>query len=116
MNQPKEPVAADARVAAILRKHRELYCDGKWQKPIGGYQDTLNPATGQSLGACAEANADDVDAAVQAAHRAYKSWRAVKPLERAALMKQVAATLRAHADELALLDAVNCGNPVREMM
>ncbi len=116
MNQPKEPVGADARVAAILPKRRDLYYDGKWHKPAGGYQETLNPATGGSLGPCAEANAQDVDAAVQAAHRAYRMWRAVKPLERAALMRQVAAKLRAHAEELALLDAANCGNPVREMM
>jgi len=116
MNQIKEPVAAGNRIDAILPRHRDLYYDGKWQKPSGGYHDTLNPATGKSLGPCAEANAQDIDAAVQAAHRAYKTWRAVKPLERAALMRQVAARLRANAEELAMLDAANCGNPVREMM
>ena len=116
MNQVKEPVGATARIEAILPKHRDLYYDGKWQKPRGGYQDTFNPATGKSLGPCAEANAEDVDAAVKAAHRAFKSWRAVKPLERAALMRQVAARLRANAEDLAMLDAANCGNPVREMM
>jgi betaine-aldehyde dehydrogenase len=116
MNEIKEPVAAGDRVDAILPRHRDLYYDGKWQKPGGGYQDTLNPATGKSLGPCAEANAEDVDAAVRAAHKAFKSWRAVKPLERAALMKKVAAVLRANAEELAMLDAANCGNPVREMV
>jgi betaine-aldehyde dehydrogenase len=116
MNPVKEPVGAAARIEAILPKHRDLYYDGKWQKPRGGYQDTLNPATGKSLGPCAEANSEDVDAAALAAHRAFKIWRAVKPLERAALMRQVAAKLRANAEELAMLDAANCGNPVREMM
>ena len=116
MNQVTEPVGAGARIEAILPRHRDLYYDGKWQKPKGGYQDTLNPATGASLGPCAEANVQDVDAAVQAAHRAFKTWRAVKPLERAALMRQVAARLRANAEDLAMLDAANCGNPVREMM
>jgi betaine-aldehyde dehydrogenase len=115
MNQPKEPIGADARIAAILPRHRDLYYGGQWHKPAGGYQETLNPATGASLGQCAEANAADVDAAVKAAHQAYKTWRAVKPLERAALMKQVAGRIRAHAEELAMLDAANCGNPVREM-
>src|SRR4029079_14586589 len=65
MNQPKEPIGTDARIAAILPKHRDLYYGGKWQKPAGGYQETLNPATGASLGNCAEANAADVDAAVK---------------------------------------------------
>lgn len=116
MNQVKEPVGARDRIESILPQHRDLYYDGAWRKPTGGYQETLNPATGKSLGPCAEANAQDVDAAVTAAHRAYKSWRAVKPLERAALMKKVAARLRENAEELAMLDAANCGNPVREMV
>jgi betaine-aldehyde dehydrogenase len=116
MNQVKEPVRTGARIEAILPKHRDLYYDGKWQKPKGGYQDTFNPGTGESLGPCAEANGTDVDAAVTAAHKAFKDWRRMKPLERAALMKKVAATIRVHAEELAMLDALNCGNPVREMV
>ena len=100
---------------ALLPKHRDLYYDGQWQKPKGGYADTFNPATGESLGPCAEANAADVDAAVQAAHRAFKAWRRTKPLERAAMMRQFASVLRANADELAMLDSANCGNPIREM-
>jgi len=116
MNKPDELAKTRVDIDAILPKHRDLYYGGGWHKPKGGYLDTLNPATGLSLGPCAEANAEDVDAAVQAAHRAYPSWRAVKPLERAALMRKVAAVLRANAEELAILDAANCGNPVREMM
>ena len=114
MNKPVE--LSKAKIEAVLPQHRDLYYDGKWQKPKGGTLDTFNPATGKSLGPCAEANAEDVDAAVKAAHKAYREWRRVKPLERAALMKKVSAVLKQNAEELALLDAVNCGNPVREMM
>jgi betaine-aldehyde dehydrogenase len=115
MNHPSELAKVKAKIDAILPKHRDLYYDGKWHKPKGGYLDTWNPATGDSLGPAAEANAADVDAAVQAAHKAFREWRKVKPIERAALMKKVAAVLRANADELAMLDAANCGNPIREM-
>ena len=72
MNKPDELSIVRDRVGAILPRHRDLYYGGSWHKPKGGYQDTLNPATGESLGACAEANAQDVDAAVHAAHRAFK--------------------------------------------
>ncbi len=82
---------------------------------MGGYLQTLNPATGESLGPCAEANTDDVDAAVRAAHEGFETWRRTKPLERAALMRKFAHVLRGSAEELALLDAANCGNPIREM-
>lgn len=98
-----------------LPQHRDLYYGGAWHQPHGGYLDTLNPATGDNLGPCAEANAQDVDAAVKAAQKGFAEWRRLKPSERAAMMKQFAAVMRANADELALLDALNCGNPVREM-
>jgi len=115
VNRLSELSKVHAAIDPILPKHRDLYYGGKWQKPLGGYLDTWNPATGESLGPCAEANAADVDAAVRAAHAAFKEWRRVKPLERGALLKKVAAVLRANADELAMLDAANCGNPIREM-
>jgi betaine-aldehyde dehydrogenase len=99
----------------VLPTHRELYYGGAWHQPHGGFVDTFDPATGASLGPCAEADAVDVDATVRAARSGFDVWRRMKPLERAALLKKVAGVVRAHAEELALLDALNCGNPVREM-
>jgi len=104
------------KVAHILPKRRQLYYGGKWHEPQGGYLETMNPATGDSLGNSAEANASDVDAAVQEAYRAFLEWRRVKPLERASLLQKVASVIREHGEELALLDAANGGNPVREML
>jgi betaine-aldehyde dehydrogenase len=101
--------------AVEIPKHRDLYYDGAWQTPLGGYLDTFNPATGENLGPCAEANEQDVNRAVQAAFAAQKNWAAMKPLERAGLLKKVAAVLREHSFELAMLDAMNCGNPISEM-
>ncbi|MGA8706514.1 MAG: aldehyde dehydrogenase family protein [Steroidobacteraceae bacterium] len=108
--------AMAANIEAALPKHRSLYYGGAWHEPLGGYQDTLNPATGESLGPSAQANAADVDAAVRAAHSAYLEWRQMRPRARGALLTQLAATLHAHAEELALLDAANCGNPVAAMV
>ena len=82
---------------------------------MGGYRDTFNPATGESLGPAAEANAADVHAAVTAAAQGFEVWKKIKPLERAAMLKKVAAVLRENAFELAMLDAANCGNPIAEM-
>jgi betaine-aldehyde dehydrogenase len=99
----------------ILPQHRDLYYGGSWHQAKGGYQETMNPATGESLGLCAEANAEDVDAAVRAAHEGFLVWKKIKPLERANLLKKVAAVLRENAFELAMIDAANCGNPISEM-
>jgi betaine-aldehyde dehydrogenase len=115
MNTANQLAQVHAAFEPLLPKHRDLYYGGAWHKPVGGYLETLNPATGMSLGPCAEANVADVDAAVLAAHEGFQIWRRMKPLERAGLIKKVAAMLRANADELAMIDAANCGNPIREM-
>ena len=112
---PHAPVTATSSAASVLPIHRDLYYGGAWHKPYGGYLDTLNPGTGESLGLCAEANAADVEAAVAAARQAFVSWSRTRPADRAAMLRKVAAILRAHATELAMLDAINCGNPVAEM-
>ncbi len=58
---------------------------------VGGYLETFNPATGESLGQAAEANEADVDAAVEAAHRApFATWRRLAPRERGAILKKIA--------------------------
>ena len=102
-------------ILSLLPKKRDLYYGGAWHAPQGGYQDTFNPATGESLGPVAEANAQDIERAYQAAQAAFEPWRRLKPLERANLLRKVAAVLREHAFELALIDAANCGNPISEM-
>jgi betaine-aldehyde dehydrogenase len=102
-------------VERALPEHRDLFYGGDWRTPCGGMRDTFDPATGASLGACADANAEDVDAAVAAADVAFDEWRRSKPLERASIVRAIAAKLRQHAGELALIDAVNGGNPIAEM-
>ena len=100
-----------------LPEHRSCYYGGGWHAPLSGSTaDTINPGTGESLGKVADAGAVDVDAAVASAKAAFKEWRNVPPLERAKLLRRIAEVLRANAQELAMIDAANCGNPVREMV
>jgi len=53
---------------------------------------------------------------VASAKAAFPAWRDTPPLERARLLKRIATVLRDHAEELALIDAADCGNPVAEMV
>src|SRR5436305_13687267 len=103
------------RMNSALPSHRGLWYGGAWHDALSGRSaETLNPSTGDSLGEVALADAADVDAAVAAARRGFTEWRAVPPLERARCLRRIADLVRAHAEELALIDAANCGNPVRE--
>src|ERR1700674_2212378 len=109
MNQSARASEVDPKIAAVLPEHRGLYFDGKWQRPSGGYLDTYNPANGASLGTCPEGDAHDVDNAARAAHKAFREWRRTTPLDRGTALKKTAHVLLDHTEELALLDAANCG-------
>src|SRR2546430_4340342 len=63
------------------------------------------PATGREIARVVSGGAALADRAVAAARRAYPGWRDTPPRERGRLLRQEAATNRAHADELAELDA-----------
>src|ERR1035437_9994714 len=103
--------------AIALPKNRGAYYGGAWHEPKSGrFVETMNPGTGLSLGKVADAGADDIDAAVAAAKAAFQEWRRVLPLERAKILRRIAEILRQNANELAMIDAADCGNPVREMV
>ena len=116
MTTAVSPQSASAQ-AVVLPKNRGAYYGGAWHEPKAGrYVDTINPGTGQSLGKVAESGADDIDAAVASAKAAFKEWRRVLPLERAKILRRIAEILRQNANELAMIDAADCGNPVKEMV
>jgi betaine-aldehyde dehydrogenase len=116
MNTTVSPQTASLQ-AIVLPKNRGIYYGGQWHDPIGGgYIDNISPGNGQSLGKVAEGGAADVDAAVASAKVAFKEWRRVVPLERAKILRRIAQILRDNATELAMIDAADCGNPVKEMI
>jgi betaine-aldehyde dehydrogenase len=114
---PAVPLKAVKTQSLILPEPRGAYYGGAWHEPKSGrHIDSINPGTGESLGLVADCGSDDIDAAVTAAKKAFEDWRNVPPLERARMLKRIAAILREHAEELAMLDAADCGNPFTEMV
>lgn len=102
-------------IAQALPKHLDLYYGGAWHVPAGGYLATVNPANQQVLAHAAIANAADIDAAAQAAHKGFLEWTKVLAAQKGAMLREIARRLRLHVEELALLDSADCGNPVKEM-
>ncbi|WP_029008724.1 aldehyde dehydrogenase family protein [Azospirillum halopraeferens] len=101
----------------ILPVRRDLYYGGAWHAPVdGGYADCIAPATGAGLGPVARGGPADMAAAIEAADAAFPAWRDTPPLARARHLRAIADTMRAHRDELALVDAVGSGNPVSAML
>jgi betaine-aldehyde dehydrogenase len=100
------PLTDDAR----LPRHRELYYGGAWHGSTGGGAIAVEcPATCESLGSVIDASTADVAKAVAAAREGFAAWRDTPAQERARAVRAAAAILRSHADELAWLDALDCG-------
>jgi acyl-CoA reductase-like NAD-dependent aldehyde dehydrogenase len=72
----------------------------------------LNPATEQVVENVPGTSAEETDAAIARARAAQRSWRAVAPGDRGRLLRAFAATVDAHAEELAQLEVANSGHPV----
>lgn len=100
----------------VLPQKRDLYYGGAWRPAKEGRKVAVeSPATGDVMCEIADAGVEDVDDVVAAARKGFEIWRDVAPLERARILREIAAVLRKHAGELALLDAADGGNPVHEM-
>ncbi|KIW85056.1 hypothetical protein Z517_00444 [Fonsecaea pedrosoi CBS 271.37] len=101
------------KIDECLPKHWGLFYGGKWHEPHDGdHREIFSPGDGKVIRKVAFAGEKDTAAAIEAAHAAFPAWRAVPSLERGKKLRKVADILRTHADELALLDAYNTGNPV----
>jgi aldehyde dehydrogenase (NAD+) len=99
-----------------LRESYDLYINGKWEKPSSGqYFDSINPANEKHLAKVAHANQADVDKAVVAARNAYDSvWSKLSGSERAKYIYRIARIMQERARELAVIETLDGGKPIRE--
>ncbi len=112
MNAPTFSTAHPTLLAQPLR----LLIDGRWQPSAdGALLDVINPSDGTRLAQAAAGGAADIDTAVQAARNAFERgpWPAMRPTARARLLWALADLIDRHADELAMLETLNTGKPLK---
>src|SRR5258705_13658994 len=109
------PAPEDSKNYFIAPQH-ELFINGKFVAPASGkYFESVNPATEQTLTTIAAANAEDVDCAVKAARKAYdKVWSKMPGRERGKYLYRIARLLQEKARELAVLETMDGGKPIKE--
>jgi aldehyde dehydrogenase (NAD+) len=92
------------------------YIGGKFVPSSGGETfATTNPATGEVLSRVAVGTPEDVDRAVAAARKAYeKYWQPLSPARRAAYVYRIARAISERARELAVLETLDNGKPIKE--
>jgi aminomuconate-semialdehyde/2-hydroxymuconate-6-semialdehyde dehydrogenase len=89
------------------------YIDGRLAPPRGArYLDVFDPATGRIFARCPDSDAGDVDAAVIAAQRAFRSWAATPATQRALILERIAERIDQRLDEFAAAESRDSGKPV----
>jgi succinate-semialdehyde dehydrogenase/glutarate-semialdehyde dehydrogenase len=92
----------------------EHYIDGNWVKASGKTQDVVNPATSKPIGELGLATRGDLDKALAAADKGFKTWRKVSAFERGKILRKAAELVRARTDEIAKVLTQEQGKVIAE--
>jgi aldehyde dehydrogenase (NAD+) len=106
-----------ATAAQMQIKPGKLFIDGKWVDAISGKTfGTINPATGEVITQIAEGDERDADAAVQAAHKAFRSgrWAEMSASERGRILWRIGDLVDKYNEELGTLETIDNGKPIFE--
>jgi aldehyde dehydrogenase (NAD+) len=108
--------APESPSIATIRASYGLFINGEFVDPKDGeHFKTVNPATEEVLAEIATAGPSDVDSAVAAARTAYETvWRDLPGRERAKYLFRIARLIQERARELAVLESIDNGKPIRE--
>ena len=98
-----------------LRPRYDNWIGGKWVAPVKGqYFENISPVTGKVFCEVARSSAEDIDLALDAAHKAKDAWGKTSAAERALILNRVADKMEQHLKLLALAETIDNGKPIRE--
>jgi acyl-CoA reductase-like NAD-dependent aldehyde dehydrogenase len=107
--------APESRAVVDLRSSYGLFIGGEFVDGHGSPFKAVSPATEEVLAEIAEASDADVDRAVAAARRAYtRTWSKLPGRERAKYLFRIARIVQERSRELAVLESLDNGKPIRE--
>ncbi|MEI2820215.1 MAG: aldehyde dehydrogenase family protein [Marmoricola sp.] len=107
--------APESTSVVDIKASYDLFIDGEFQAGHGTSFKTINPATEEALAEIATADEADIDRAVKAARKAYdKVWGPMSGTERAKYLFRIARIIQERSRELAVLESLNNGKPIKE--
>jgi aldehyde dehydrogenase len=93
------------------------FIGGNWVAPVKGeYFDVISPITGKNYTKAARSSAEDVELALDAAHKASDAWGKTSYTERSNILLKIADRIEANLSLIATADTVDNGKPIRETM
>ena len=113
---PREAMAWLARTDCLFAVSRfGHFIDGEWRQPAEGvFFDSTDPARGEKIAEVAQGSPADINAAVQAARKAFPKWQSLTPHERSRYLYAMARAVQRHSRRLAVLETIDNGKPIRE--
>ncbi|MCH4023375.1 MAG: aldehyde dehydrogenase family protein [Acetobacter sp.] len=95
----------------------ENYIGGEWKAPVKGeYMKNISPVDGRTLCEVPQSSADDIELALDAAHKAFKTWAHTSIAERSNILLKAADRMEANLDLLARAETWDNGKPIRETL
>ena len=93
----------------------QLFLNGEWRDALAKESlEIINPATEEVIGKVSHARKEDLDIALNAAEKAFNSWKNVSAYERSKILRKAADIVRSKADEIATLMTLEQGKPLIE--
>jgi len=117
MNVPFDQTIANAErhLARFRQSPVRHLIDGKPDAGSGETFETASPVDNSVLAQVARGTKDDIDRAAKAAKRAFPAWKKMGGAERRKLLHKIADAIVARADEIALVECMDTGQPIRYM-
>ena len=91
------------------------FIGGRFQAPVKGeYFDNISPIDGKPFARAARSTAEDIELALDAAHKAFPGWSKTAAAQRSNLLLKIADIMEKNLDYLAAVETVDNGKPIRE--
>ncbi len=102
---------------ALIKGKYDNFIGGRWVAPVKGqYFDNISPVNGKRVCQVARGSAEDIELALDAAHKAKAAWGRTSTTERANILNRIAQRIEDNLDMLALVETIDNGKPIRETM
>jgi len=100
---------------SLIQAKYDNFIGGRWVAPVKGqYFDNISPVTGKRVCQVARGSAEDIELALDAAHKAKGAWGRTSTTERSNILNRIAQRIEDNLDMLALVETIDNGKPIRE--
>lgn len=104
-------------ISNVFKPQYENFIDGKWVAPVkGAYSDNKSPINGKTLCKVPLSSEEDIELALDAAHKARQKWGETSPAERSNILLKIADRIEANLEKIAYAETWDNGKAIRETL